>query len=89
MRRCAKTVTVRSQAVLLAIGIDWEGCRNVLAVELASCESTSRKGRLTELRNRGLRGTVSHQRRSSGTQRGHPGGAAGSCVAALLCAFPA
>lgn len=48
---------VRSRAVLVAIGIDWEGRRNVLAVELASRESTSSwKGLLTELRNRGLRG---------------------------------
>jgi putative transposase len=29
---------VRSQAVLIAIGIDWEGRRNVLAVELANRE---------------------------------------------------
>jgi transposase-like protein len=32
---------VRSQAVLVAIGINWEGRRNVLAVELAHRESTS------------------------------------------------
>jgi putative transposase len=32
---------VRSQAVLVAIGINWEGCWNVLAVELASGESAS------------------------------------------------
>lgn len=48
---------VRSQAVLIAIGIDWEGRRNVLSVELANRESTSSwKGMLVELRNRGLRG---------------------------------
>jgi hypothetical protein len=29
----------RSQAVLIAIGINWEGRRNILAVELASRES--------------------------------------------------
>jgi len=32
---------VRSQAVLIAIGINWEGRRNILAVELASRESVS------------------------------------------------
>src|SRR3982751_5223839 len=32
---------VRSQAVLIAIGIDWEGRRNALAVELANRESIS------------------------------------------------
>jgi Transposase, Mutator family len=30
---------VHSQAVLVAIGINWEGRRNILAVELASRES--------------------------------------------------
>jgi putative transposase len=49
--------TVRSQAVLMAIGIDWEGRRNVLAVELAERESTSSwKGLRVVLRERGLHG---------------------------------
>jgi putative transposase len=49
--------TVRSQAVLIAIGIDWEGRRNVLAVELANRESASSwREFLTSLRERGLRG---------------------------------
>src|SRR5580704_16927592 len=30
-----------SQTVLIAIGIDWDGRRHVLAVELANCESRS------------------------------------------------
>ena len=48
---------VRSQAVLIAIGIDWEGRRNVLAVELANRESASSwKEFLTALRDRGLHG---------------------------------
>jgi putative transposase len=48
---------VRSHAVLIAIGIDWEGRRNVLAVELANRESTSSwKELLMSLRDRGLRG---------------------------------
>lgn len=43
--------------MLIAIGIDWEGRRNVLAVELANRESTSSwKQLLTGLRDRGLRG---------------------------------
>ena len=49
--------TVRSQAVLIAIGIDWEGRRNVLAVELANRESASSwKEFLTALCDRGLHG---------------------------------
>ena len=48
---------VRSQAVLVAIGINWEGRRNVLAVELASRESASSwKELLTSLRQRSLNG---------------------------------
>src|SRR5690242_4262872 len=46
---------MRSQAVLVAIGINWEGRRNVLAVELASRESASSwKDLLTGLRQRCL-----------------------------------
>lgn len=49
--------TVRSQAVLVAIGINREGRRCVLGVELASRESvTSWKELLLGLRQRGLRG---------------------------------
>jgi putative transposase len=49
--------TVRSQAVLMAIGIDGEGRRNVLAVELANRESASSwREFLTALRDRGLHG---------------------------------
>ena len=48
---------VRSQAVLVAIGINWEGRRSVLAVELASRESLSSwKELLTGLRARSLHG---------------------------------
>jgi putative transposase len=46
-----------SQAVLVAIGIDWEGRRQVLGVELANRESrTSWKEFLVGLRTRGLGG---------------------------------
>ena len=48
---------IRSQAVLLAIGIDWEGRRQILAVELANRESRSSwKDFLVGLKGRGLSG---------------------------------
>jgi putative transposase len=48
---------VRSQAVLVAIGINWEGRRNVLAVELAHRESLSSwRELLVGLRQRSLQG---------------------------------
>lgn len=46
---------IRSQAVLIAIGINWEGRRELLAVELANRETgSSWKAFLTGLRARGL-----------------------------------
>jgi putative transposase len=48
---------VRSQAVLVAIGINWEGRRTVLAVELAHRESISSwRELLVSLRQRSLQG---------------------------------
>src|SRR6201988_1826441 len=48
---------VRSQAVLIAIGIDWEGRRNGLGGEMANPDSASSwKEFLSGLRERGLRG---------------------------------
>ena len=48
---------IRSRAVLVAIGIDWEGRRQVLGVEMANRESsTSWKEFLLGLKRRGLRG---------------------------------
>jgi transposase-like protein len=48
---------VRSQAMLVAIGINWEGRRNILAVELSNRESTSSwKELLLSLRERSLHG---------------------------------
>jgi len=48
---------IRSQAVMVAIGINWDGRRCVLAVELASRESQSSwKTFLERLRERGLLG---------------------------------
>ena len=49
--------TVRSQAVLIAIGINWDGKREVLAIELANRESKNTwKEFLLSLKSRGLRG---------------------------------
>ncbi len=48
---------IGSQAVLIGLGIDWEGRRQVLAVEMANRESRSSwKGFLTGLKERGLHG---------------------------------
>jgi len=48
---------VTSQAVLIAVGIDWDGRRQILAVEMANRESrTSWKELLLALRERGLHG---------------------------------
>jgi len=48
---------IAGQAVLIAIGIDWDGRRQVLGVELASRESRSSwRDFLTGLRERGLAG---------------------------------
>ena len=50
---------IRSQAVLVAIGINWDGRRCVLGVELANRESqTSWKHFLEGLRKRGLNGVL-------------------------------
>jgi transposase-like protein len=50
---------IRSQAVLVAIGINWDGRRCVLAVELANRESQSSwKQFLEGLRKRGLSGVL-------------------------------
>lgn len=48
---------IGSQAVLVAIGVDWEGRRTILAVDLANRESgTSWKSFLLSLKARGLHG---------------------------------
>jgi putative transposase len=48
---------VMSQAVLIAVGIDWDGRRQILAVEMASRESRSTwKDFLVGLKARGLKG---------------------------------
>jgi len=46
-----------SEAVLIAVGIDWDGRRQILAVEMAACESRSAwKDFFVKLKGRGLRG---------------------------------
>ncbi|HEX2146838.1 MAG TPA: IS256 family transposase [Pseudorhizobium sp.] len=48
---------VMSQAVLIAVGIDWDGRRQILAVEMAGRESRSAwKDFLVALKGRGLKG---------------------------------
>jgi putative transposase len=48
---------IQSQAVLIAVGIDWEGRRQVLGIELANRESRSSwREFLTGLKGRGLHG---------------------------------
>ncbi len=48
---------IQSQAVLIAIGINWEGKREVLGVELANRESqTTWRDFLMSLKQRGLSG---------------------------------
>jgi putative transposase len=55
--RVREAGVIRSRAVLVAIGIDWEGRRQVLGVELANRESASSwKDFLVALKGRGLHG---------------------------------
>jgi putative transposase len=57
--RVRESGVVRSRAVLVAIGVDGEGRRQVLGVELANRESTSSwKAFLVGLKARGLHGVV-------------------------------
>ena len=55
--RVREAGVISSKAVLIAIGVDWDGRRQVLAVELASRESRSSwRDFLLALRGRGLNG---------------------------------
>jgi transposase-like protein len=55
--RVREAGVIASQAVLIAIGIDWDGRRQVLAIELANRESRSSwRDFLLELKARGLHG---------------------------------
>jgi putative transposase len=82
---------IRSRALLVAIGIDWQDWRQLLGMEMANRESsTSWKGFVLGLKRRGLRGVV------FGVSDDHPLAQAGQyrsafrgVLAALLCAFSA
>jgi putative transposase len=82
---------IRSRAVLVAIGIDWEGRRQILGVEMANRESsTSWKDFLLALKARGLRGVIlAVSDDHPGAQTGDHGSAPRGLLAALLRAFPA
>jgi len=55
--RVRENGVISSRAVMIAIGIDWEGRRNILAVELANRESiTSWRDFCLGLKGRGLQG---------------------------------
>ena len=55
--RVREAGVITSQAVLIAIGIDWDGCRQILAVALANRESRSSwRDFLLGLKARGLHG---------------------------------
>jgi len=57
--RIREAGAIRSQAVLVAIGVDWEGRRQVLGVELANRESRSSwRDFLLALKRRGLFGVA-------------------------------
>jgi len=81
---------IRSRAVLIAIGINGEGRRCVLAVDMAQRESqTSWKdfflGSEAGIERRGIRGG----RRSYGVEAGDRGDSAWGGMATVLCAFSA
>ena len=84
-----ENAVIRSRAVLVAIGVDWEGRRQVLGVEMANREEFNKLegvpswSEKTWLARRDLR----RQRRSPWAQAGHHRSAARSLLAALLCAF--
>jgi len=55
--RVRENGVISSRAVMIAIGVDWEGRRNILAVELANRESiTSWRDFCLALKGRGLQG---------------------------------
>jgi putative transposase len=57
MKKVREAGVVMSQAVLIAVGIDWDGRRQILAVEMANRESRSAwRDFLVGLKGRGLRG---------------------------------
>jgi Transposase and inactivated derivatives len=79
-----------SQAVRVAIGVDWEGRRQVLSVELANRESrSSGKEFLEKLKGRGLLGvefvvSADHPGRKKAIAAGLPGAAWPRCYGHFL-----
>jgi putative transposase len=53
-----ENAVIRSRAVLVAIGIDWEGWRQMLGVEMANREFHQLEDFLLGLKGRGLRGII-------------------------------
>jgi putative transposase len=81
---------IRSQAVMVAIGIDWEGRRCVLSVELANRESASSwKNFVLGLKQRGLNGVELVVSDDHAGLRRDPRGIARSGLATLLRTFSA
>ena len=91
MKRVRVGGVIVSRAILVALGIDWQGRRQVLAVECANRESQSSwREFLLQLKERGLTGgVVRGQRRPPRVESGDPGSAAGGVVAAVLRALSA
>jgi transposase-like protein len=89
--RVRETRVIGNQAVLLAIGIGWDGRRSILAVELANRESRSswRDFLRQAARARLVGGRVRGLGRPYRAQTGDRRGAAGGRLATLLRALPA
>jgi hypothetical protein len=95
--RVREAGVIRSQAVLIAIGVDWEGRRPFGRLRVRGARRRARQSRepleLARL-PRGPQGARSRRRRArgvgrpSGAQGGDPRGAARGRLAALLRAFP-
>ena len=83
---------IRDQAVMIAIGVGWDGRRQVLGIEVAHRESApSWSAFLRGLKERGLHGVrgVGGVGRPRGLDEGNSRDADGVPLAALLCALPA
>jgi hypothetical protein len=84
--RVREAGVIASQAVLIAIGIDWDGRRQILAVELANRESRSSwRDFLVGLKARGLHGVEfvvadAPLSQHGGSARAQEGGTAPCCL---------
>jgi hypothetical protein len=95
--RIREAGAIQSQAVLIAIGVDWEGRRPLRQAQGEGARRRTRQPRepleLARLPRRAQGARIIWRRvrrlgRSRGAQSGDPRGAARGGVAALLCAFP-